>query len=53
MLSTSGATLEFGSHGEGKFNLPEPEENYNIVGKYGYDSYPANPNGSDYNTNVM
>jgi phosphoribosylformylglycinamidine synthase len=27
---------------EGKFNLPEPEENYTIVSKYAYNSYPAN-----------
>ena len=55
MLSTlAGSTLGvWVSHGEGKFNLPMGEENYNIVGKYGYDSYPANPNGSDYNTAMM
>ncbi|WP_348799648.1 phosphoribosylformylglycinamidine synthase [Flavobacterium adhaerens] len=55
MLSTlAGSTLGvWVSHGEGKFNLPEPEANYNIVGKYGYDNYPANPNGSDYNTAMM
>jgi phosphoribosylformylglycinamidine synthase len=55
MLSTlAGSTLGvWVSHGEGKFNLPEPEENYNIVGKYGYESYPANPNGSDYNTAML
>ena len=41
------------SHGEGKFNLPLPEENYNIVAKYGYESYPANPNGSYYNTAML
>jgi len=41
------------SHGEGKFNLPEKEENYNIVGKYGYKGYPNNPNGSDYNTAML
>ena len=41
------------SHGEGKFHLPENEDNYNIVAKYGYDSYPSNPNGSDYNTAMM
>ena len=34
------------AHGEGKFNLPEGVENYNVVAKYGYASYPANPNGS-------
>ncbi|MCL2073231.1 MAG: phosphoribosylformylglycinamidine synthase [Marinilabiliaceae bacterium] len=38
------------AHGEGKFNLPLAESNYNIPIKWGYDSYPANPNGSDYNT---
>lgn len=55
MLSTlAGSTLGvWVSHGEGKFNLPMAEENYNIVGKYGYDSYPANPNGSDYNTAIL
>ncbi len=36
------------AHGEGKFSLPEGEENYHIVAKYSYDSYPGNPNGSDY-----
>lgn len=41
------------SHGEGKFNLPYAEDQYNIVAKYGYESYPANPNGSDFNTAMM
>ncbi len=41
------------SHGEGKFNLPMPEDQYQIVAKYGYDAYPSNPNGSDYNTAMM
>jgi len=41
------------SHGEGKFHLPMPEEDYNIVAKYGYEGYPANPNGSDYNTAML
>ncbi len=31
------------SHGEGKFHLPEPEANYNIVGKYGYDRLSSEP----------
>lgn len=34
------------AHGEGKFNLPEGVENYNVVAEYAYASYPANPNGS-------
>ena len=36
------------AHGEGKFSLPLPESAYNVVLKYAYDAYPANPNGSDY-----
>lgn len=36
------------AHGEGKFSLPEGEENYHIIAKYSYNSYPGNPNGSDY-----
>ena len=55
MLSSLAGT-ELGvwiSHGEGKFSLPEKEENYNIVAKYGYEGYPNNPNGSDYNTAMM
>jgi len=55
MLKTlSGSTLGVWiSHGEGKFNLPYPEEKYNIVAKYAYEGYPANPNGSDFNTAMM
>lgn len=54
LSSLEGATLGVWiSHGEGKFNLPMAEENYNIVAKYGYEGYPANPNGSDYNTAMM
>jgi phosphoribosylformylglycinamidine synthase len=37
------------AHGEGKFHLPEPESSYNVIAKYNYAGYPANPNGSDYN----
>ncbi|MDO9512001.1 MAG: phosphoribosylformylglycinamidine synthase [Bacteroidales bacterium] len=37
------------AHGEGKFSFPYEESRYNIVAKYAYDAYPANPNGSDYN----
>lgn len=36
------------AHGEGKFSLPEGEENYHIIAKYSYDTYPGNPNGSDF-----
>ena len=41
------------AHGEGKFILPYNESKYNIVGKYGYEDYPANPNGSNYNTAII
>jgi phosphoribosylformylglycinamidine synthase len=55
MLSTlSGSTLGvWVSHGEGKFKLPYEESQYHIVAKYGYEGYPANPNGSDYNTAML
>ena len=35
------------AHGEGRFILPEKENNYQVAGKYSYDAYPGNPNGSD------
>jgi len=38
------------AHGEGKFSMPLEEGKYNIALKYSYEGYPANPNGSDYNT---
>jgi phosphoribosylformylglycinamidine synthase len=50
----AGATLGvWVSHGEGKFQLPYEESQYSIVGKYGYEAYPANPNGSDYHTAIL
>jgi len=55
MLSTlAGTTLGVWiSHGEGKFDLPYTEDQYNIVAKYAYAEYPHNPNGSDFNTAMM
>ena len=54
LSSLEGATLGVWiSHGEGKFNLPYAEDQYTIVAKYGYDTYPANPNDSDYNAAMM
>jgi phosphoribosylformylglycinamidine synthase len=55
MLSTlAGSTLGvWVSHGEGRFQLPYGEDKYQIVSKYAYESYPASPNGSDYNTAMM
>jgi len=52
--SLSGSQLGiWAAHGEGKFCFPYQEDHYNIVGKYGYDAFPANPNGSDYNTAIL
>ncbi|GAA4242598.1 phosphoribosylformylglycinamidine synthase [Winogradskyella damuponensis] len=54
LSSLEGATLGVWiSHGEGKFKLPYTEDQYNIVAKYGYTDYPANPNGSDFNTAML
>ena len=41
------------AHGEGKFVLPYNENKYSISGKYSYDSYPSNPNGSNFNTAML
>ena len=52
--SLSGSKLGIWSaHGEGKFILPYNESRYKIIGKYGYKEYPANPNGSNYNTAII
>jgi phosphoribosylformylglycinamidine synthase len=54
LSSLAGSTLGvWVSHGEGNFELPLGEENYNIVGKYAYDAYPANPNGSHYDVAML
>ena len=54
LSSLEGSTLGVWiSHGEGKFKLPYTEDRYNIVAKYAYEGYPANPNGSDFNTAMM
>jgi phosphoribosylformylglycinamidine synthase len=36
------------AHGEGCFTLPYPEKKYRIALKFSQHTYPANPNGSDY-----
>jgi phosphoribosylformylglycinamidine synthase len=41
------------NHGEGKFHLPAPITDYHIAAKYTYDTYPGNPNGSDYATAAL
>jgi phosphoribosylformylglycinamidine synthase len=54
LSSLAGSTLGiWAAHGEGKFSFPKEESQYNIVGKYGHDGFPANPNGSDFNTAMM
>jgi len=45
------AGMELGiwvAHGEGRFSLPYPEEKYHVVLRYSKNTYPANPNGSDF-----
>lgn len=41
------------AHGEGKFNLPLAESEYNVVAKFNHSEYPANPNGSAYNVAAL
>jgi len=55
MLSNfEGSTLGiWAAHGEGKFSFPNQESHYDIVGKYGYEGYPANPNGSHFNAAML
>jgi len=36
------------AHGEGKFSLPKAEGEYHVAAKFTHSTYPANPNGSDY-----
>jgi len=45
------ANMELGiwvAHGEGQFSLPYDEKDYQVVMKFSKSTYPANPNGSDY-----
>ncbi|HPE57809.1 MAG TPA: phosphoribosylformylglycinamidine synthase [Bacteroidales bacterium] len=37
------------AHGEGQFEFPYHEELYKIPVKYSHDTYPGNPNGSQFN----
>lgn len=34
------------AHGEGKFEMPEEANKYNVAARYNYKTYPGNPNGS-------
>lgn len=54
LSSLAGTTLGVWiSHGEGRFDLPYPEDRYDIVAKYAYEGYPANPNGSHFDIAMM
>ena len=54
LSSLAGTNLGiWAAHGEGKFSFPKPETHYNIVGKYSYNGFPSNPNGSDFNTAML
>ena len=54
LSSLAGSKLGiWAAHGEGKFSFPKSEDNYNIVGKYAYNSFPSNPTGSDFNVAMM
>ncbi len=47
--SLSGARIGvWVAHGEGHFDFPYEEARYRIAARYSYDSYPANPNGSQW-----
>ena len=51
LSSLSGSSLGVWiAHGEGKFSFPYEESKYNIALKYNYHGYPANPNGSQFDT---
>lgn len=41
------------AHGEGKFQMPKAEGEYAIPVKYSGANYPANPNGSDFETAAL
>ena len=54
LKSLSGSRLGiWAAHGEGKFSFPYSRDRYNIVGEYGYNTYPSNPNGSNHNTAML
>lgn len=54
LKSLAGSKLGiWAAHGEGKFQLPKDRSAYQIPATYAYDSYPANPNGSDYNAAML
>jgi phosphoribosylformylglycinamidine synthase len=51
LQSLAGSTLGIWvAHGEGQFHLPYAQDQYQIAVQYTHSTYPANPNGSPYNT---
>jgi phosphoribosylformylglycinamidine synthase len=51
LKSLAGSTLGIWvAHGEGQFMLPKEQSEYNIALHYSHSTYPANPNGSKWNT---
>ncbi len=54
LKSLEGSTLGiWAAHGEGKFQFPHEEQHYQIPAKYHAETYPANPNGSQYNSAML
>jgi phosphoribosylformylglycinamidine synthase len=54
LKSLAGTTLGVWiSHGEGRFDLPYSEDRYDVVAKYAYEGYPANPNGSHFDIAML
>ncbi|MDA7711037.1 phosphoribosylformylglycinamidine synthase [Flavobacteriaceae bacterium] len=41
------------AHGEGKFSFPKSKDHYQIPATYHSETYPANPNGSDFNAAML
>ncbi|MCK5136319.1 MAG: phosphoribosylformylglycinamidine synthase [Bacteroidales bacterium] len=41
------------AHGEGQFKLPKKEGDYHIAARYSHPTYPANPNGSDFDVAAL
>ncbi len=51
LKSLSGSKLGIWvAHGEGRFEMDSDDKHYNIIARYNHSEYPANPNGSDFDT---
>jgi phosphoribosylformylglycinamidine synthase len=54
LSSLEGMTLGvWVAHGEGRFSLPLKEEAYHIAARFSHSTYPANPNGSDFDVAAL